>query len=133
MARGVTGFQGGTPALRSLKAPGQAYDDDLLGTDIQPAHMRDFEETDEDHGGVHINSGIPNHAFYRLATALEKPAWEDAGRIWYATLGHERLLPTATFRQFARIISYVAGVLFGPSSTQQQAVVQAWHDVGVEL
>jgi Zn-dependent metalloprotease len=133
MAAGVTGFEGGTPALRSLKAPGTAYDDDLLGTDIQPAHMDNFEETDEDHGGVHINSGIPNHAFYRLATALEKPAWEDAGRIWYASLGHERLLPTATFRQFARITSYVAGVLFGPSSTQQQALVQAWQDVGIEL
>jgi len=69
-------------ALRSLKAPGTADDDDGPGNEDHPAHMRDFVETDEDHGGVHINSGIPNHAFYLLATALEKPAWEDAGRIW---------------------------------------------------
>ena len=51
-------------ALRSLAAPGTAYDDDVLGKDPQPAHMRDFVPTREDNGGVHINSGIPNHAFY---------------------------------------------------------------------
>jgi Zn-dependent metalloprotease len=120
-------------ALRSLKEPGTAYDDDVLGKDIQPAHMRDFVETDEDHGGVHINSGITNRAFYLVAEALKKPAWEDAGRIWYASLGHERLLPNATFRQFARITRYVAGVLFGPGSAQQSAVEQAWDQVGIEL
>jgi Zn-dependent metalloprotease len=120
-------------ALRSLKAPGTAYDDDVLGKDAQPAHMRDFEETDADHGGVHINSGIPNHAFYRLATELGGPAWEDAGRIWYATLGHDRLLPTCTFRQFARLTRYVAGVLFGPGSRQWQAVGEAWDAVGIDL
>jgi Zn-dependent metalloprotease len=26
--------------------------------------------TEDDWGGVHINSGIPNHAFYIIATAL---------------------------------------------------------------
>ena len=51
-------------ALRSLKAPGTAYDDDVLGRDPQPAHMDDYVQTEDDNGGVHINSGIPNHAFY---------------------------------------------------------------------
>ena len=37
----------------------------------------------EDSGGVHINSGIPNHAFFLVATALGGNAWEKAGRIWY--------------------------------------------------
>ena len=133
MAPDVTGVDGRPPALRSLKAPGTAYDDDLLGRDIQPAHMRDFVETDSDHGGVHINSGIPNHAFHLLATALERPAWEDAGRIWYASLGHERLLPTASFRQFARITRHVAATIFGAGSKQQDAVVEAWQGVGIEL
>jgi Zn-dependent metalloprotease len=128
LAEGVTGR-----ALRSLKAPGTAYDDDVLGKDEQPAHMRDFVDTDEDHGGVHINSGIPNHAFYLLATALGGHAWEDAGRIWYASLGHDRLLPTSTFRQFARITRYVAGVLFGVNSKQQHAVSEAWEAVGINL
>ncbi len=133
MAEGVTGFEGRPPVLRSLKEPGTAYDDDLLGTDDQPGDMSGFVETDDDHGGVHINSGIPNHAFYFLATSLEKPSWEDAGRIWYAALGHERLLPTATFRQFARITRAVASTLFGPGSRETDAVGEAWHKVGIEF
>ena len=55
-------------ALRSMRAPGTAYDDDVLGRDPQPDHLRDYVETSDDNGGVHINSGIPNHAFYLAAT-----------------------------------------------------------------
>jgi Zn-dependent metalloprotease len=128
LAEGVTG-----QALRSLREPGSAYDDDVLGKDPQPGHMRDFVDTDLDHGGVHINSGIPNHAFYVLCRELGGNAWEHPARIWYASLGHDRLIPTATFRQFARITSYVAGVLFGPASREQHAVGTAWTEVGVEL
>jgi Zn-dependent metalloprotease len=57
-------------ALRSMKAPGTAYDDPLVGKDPQPAHMDDYVETIQDNGGVHINSGIPNHAFYLAATEI---------------------------------------------------------------
>lgn len=46
--------------LRSLAAPGSAYDDPILGKDPQPAHMRNYVNTQEDNGGVHINSGILN-------------------------------------------------------------------------
>ncbi len=52
-------------ALRSMKAPGTAYDDPVLGRDPQPAHMKDFVRTYDDNGGVHINSGIPNRARHR--------------------------------------------------------------------
>src|SRR6202011_3456370 len=51
-------------ALRSMKAPGTAYDDPVLGKDPQPATMKDYVVTAGDDGGVHINSGIPNRAFY---------------------------------------------------------------------
>ena len=47
-----------------MKAPGTAYDDPRLGKDPQPATMADYSTPTEDNGGVHINSGIPNHAFY---------------------------------------------------------------------
>src|SRR5690606_40507457 len=46
-------------ALRSMKEPGTAYDDDVLGRDPQPGHMDDYVDTVEDNGGVHYNSGIP--------------------------------------------------------------------------
>ena len=63
LAPGVQGV-----ALRSMKEPGTAYDDPVLGKDPQPAHMRNFVHTNRDNGGVHINSGIPNRAFYLAAS-----------------------------------------------------------------
>jgi Zn-dependent metalloprotease len=53
--------------VRSMAAPGTAYDDPVLGRDPQPSRMRDYVHTLEDNGGVLINSGILNHAFYRAA------------------------------------------------------------------
>ncbi|SQI22331.1 Extracellular minor metalloprotease precursor [Salmonella enterica subsp. arizonae] len=58
LAKGING-----KGLRSMAAPGTAYDDPLLGKDPQPAHMQNFIKTREDNGGVHLNSGIPNRAF----------------------------------------------------------------------
>ena len=116
-------------ALRSMKAPGTAYDDPVLGKDPQPAHMRDFVTTTDDEGGVHINSGIPNHAFYLVATALGGPAWEVAGRIWYDTLVSGDLAADADFAAFAAATVQAAAARFG--STEEQAVRTAWGAVGV--
>ena len=69
-------------ALRSMKEPGSAYNDPTLGKDPQPGHMKNYVETTDDNGGVHINSGIPNRAFYLTAKELGGYAWEKAGKIW---------------------------------------------------
>jgi len=120
-------------ALRSMKAPGTAYDDPVLGKDPQPAHMDDFVFTFQDNGGVHINSGIPNHAFYLAAVKIGGFAWEKAGRIWYETLRDSRLQPFWGFRRFARLSITVAGQLFGDGSAEQQAVREAWAEVGIDI
>jgi Zn-dependent metalloprotease len=117
-------------ALRSLKAPGTAYDDPQLGRDPQPAHMKDYFQGIEDNGGVHINSGIPNHAFYLVAVELGGQAWQKAGRIWYEML--TRLLRAdADFTQAAEAAVHAAGTLFGNASAEQRAVQSAWRHVGV--
>ncbi|MFF1794644.1 M4 family metallopeptidase, partial [Kitasatospora sp. NPDC058263] len=108
LAPGVQGV-----ALRSMKAPGTAYDDPRLGKDPQPAHLRDYVRTAQDNGGVHINSGIPNHAFYLLATALGGPAWERAGRIWYDALTGGELAQDASFTDFAKLTVAAAQHRFG--------------------
>jgi Zn-dependent metalloprotease len=118
-------------ALRSLKAPGTAYDDDVLGKDPQPAHMRDYVETTDDNGGVHINSGIPNHAFYLAATELGGSAWERAGRVWYLALTSGTLTPTADFSQFAQATLDQASAEYGEDSEEVAAVRAAWTGVGV--
>jgi hypothetical protein len=116
-------------ALRSMKDPGTAFDDPLLGKDPQPAHMDDYNYTGSDNGGVHINSGIPNRAFYLLAVALGGFAWEKAGRIWYATLRDSRLSSTASFQEFADLTTDNADKLFG--AVERQAVINAWQQVGI--
>ncbi len=117
-------------ALRSMKAPGTAYDDDVLGTDPQPAHMRDFIDTEDDNGGVHLNSGIPNRAFYVVAEALGGSAWERAGLIWYDALT-SGLRPTTDFEAFADATIAAAEARYGEASPEVDAVRAGWTDVGV--
>lgn len=126
LARGVGGV-----ALRSMRAPGSAYDDPVLGRDPQPGHMKDYVRTHDDNGGVHINSGIPNRAFQLAATAIGGKAWPRAGRVWYETLRDPRLKATATFAAFAKLTIKVTERLYEPGSTEARAVAQAWQDVGV--
>jgi Zn-dependent metalloprotease len=119
-------------ALRSMSAPGTAYDDPNLGKDPQPAHMKNYVKTHEDEGGVHINSGIPNHAFYLTAMELGGYAWEEAGRIWYVAL-RDTLRPKNSFATAAKRTYQVAGVIFGVGSEEQKAVRTGWEGVGVKI
>jgi Zn-dependent metalloprotease len=116
--------------LRSLRSPGTAYADPVLGNDPQPSHMSSYDPTADDNGGVHINSGIPNHAFYLAAVAIKGRSWEKAGRIWYVALS-ERLRATSQFADAARATVTVAGELFGAGGAEAQAVSEAWRAVGV--
>ncbi|WP_022880259.1 M4 family metallopeptidase [Microbacterium sp. B19] len=118
-------------ALRSMSAPGTAYDDDVLGKDPQPGHMRDYVETSDDNGGVHINSGIPNRAFFLVASRLGGHAWERAGSIWYRTLTSGSVSPTADFAAFAAATLATATAEYGGTSEEVDAVRAAWAGVGV--
>jgi hypothetical protein len=110
-------------ALRSMKAPGTAYDDPALGKDPQVGSMADYVDTTADNGGVHLNSGIPNRAFALAAIAIGGTSWEGAGRIWYAALT-SGIPAAATFSRFADATVAAAGA-------HQDAVRQAWETVGV--
>jgi len=118
-------------ALRSMKEPGTAYDDPRLGRDPQPAHMSDYVETEDDNGGVHINSGIPNRAFYLTAAGIGGNAYDDPGKIWYSALTSGDLSETATFADFAEATQAAARELFGDDSDQLEAATRAWQTVGV--
>lgn len=119
-------------ALRSMKEPGTAYNDRNIGKDPQPAHMKDYVETSDDNGGVHINSGIPNRAFYLTAVELGGYSWKKAGRIWYNTL-RDRLSEHSDFQNAAKLTFEVAGDLYGQSSQEQNAVWKAWSLVGIKI
>ena len=125
----LPGVQG--VALRSMKAPGTAYDDPRLGKDPQPDHMSGYVETEDDNGGVHLNSGIPNRAFYLTAAEIGGNAYDDPGKIWYTTLTAGGLPESATFAAFAAATQTSARQLFGEDSSQPAAVTKAWQTVGV--
>jgi Zn-dependent metalloprotease len=129
-------------ALRSMAAPGTAFDvkkDQHAGKDQQPAHMKDLYTGQFDNGGVHINSGIPNHAFYLFATKVSTPSWDIPARVWYQTISaakfgklvrdtsgvSERI---ATFEEFANATITAAKTV---APDQVQNLQDAWKQVGV--
>ncbi|EHK96529.1 putative protease prtS [Glarea lozoyensis 74030] len=126
----------GAKALRSMKAPGTAYNNPKVGKDSQPADMdgyMDLPNTDAgDSGGVHMNSGIPNRAFYLAATSLGGYSWEKAGKIWYESLKDESLIGVdtkAAFKVFADLTVKYAKSLF--DADVEKKVKDAWVTVKV--
>ena len=110
--------------LRDMANPGTAYDDPRLGKDPQGASMDEYVDTNDDNGGVHLNSGIPNRAFHLAATAIGGRSWEGAGAIWYAALTGGQVGATTDFAGFAAATVAAAG-------EHADAVRQAWETVGV--
>jgi Zn-dependent metalloprotease len=116
--------------LRFMKAPGTAYSNALMGDDPQPAHMDDYFTGSADNQGVHINSGIPNRVFYRVAT--DQLGTEKAAKLWYRTL--QRLWPTADFSDFVEVLIDTSRVLTGERLIPQgttQTVRLALKEVGL--
>jgi Zn-dependent metalloprotease len=115
LAPGVNGV-----ALRSMKAPGTAYNDKTLGKDPQPADMKNYVHTSQDNGGVHLNSGIPNHAFFLLATSLGGNAWEKAGQIWYDTIRDKSLNASANFAGRTVVRSPMPGTAMAATASSRR-------------
>ena len=116
-------------ALRSMKAPGTAYDNPLMGIDPQPAHMRDYYGGPDDNQGVHINSGIPNRAFYLTALSIGTDA---AAGIWYAAQAN--LAPRADFNDAVAALTATAAsrVATGQAPDgSERRVRQAFAEVGL--
>jgi len=117
-------------ALRSMKAPGCAYDNPLMGKDPQPAHMDDYYHGPADNRGVHINSGIFNRAFYLVAT--DQVGTQNAAKIWYHAL--QNLWSTADFNDAVEVIVNAAQTLTNEGVLQEgtvQTVRLAFKEVGL--
>jgi Zn-dependent metalloprotease len=116
-------------ALRSMREPGTAYDNSLLGKDPQPAHMKDYFTGPEDNQGVHTNSGIPNKAFYLTAMEL---GTDKATLIWYTAL--QKLWTTANFNDAVQVIVESARLLVKDNQVPRgatQIVRSAFKSVGL--
>ena len=112
--------------LRDMAAPGTAYDDPVLGKDPQGGHLDDYVETTDDHGGVHLNSGIPNRAFQLAAVGIGGSAAEGAGAIWFTALTNGSVAASTDFAGFAAATVQAAGA-------RATVVRDAWAEVGIEV
>ena len=123
LGEGIISVNSKMAAIRSMKAPGEAYrNSPVFGSDPQPRHMNKYNFTTGDNGGVHINSGIPNHAFYLAATRIGGYSWEGAGKIWWTA--YTKFPAGCDFAKFASLTVDAAG-------HQRDVVRKVWEDVGV--
>lgn len=118
-------------ALRSMREPGTAYDDPRLGKDPQVGSMGDYVVTEDDNGGVHLNSGIPNRAFALACIAVGGFSWERVGKVWYDALTAGEVGASADFAAFARSTVSSSTRLFGADSEVTHQIARAWAEVGV--
>jgi Zn-dependent metalloprotease len=116
-------------SLRTFRAEKAFENDPNLGSDQQPKHMRHFYKGSADNGGVHLNSGIPNHAFYLFAKAIGGNAWDIAGGIWYEAM--RKLSSTSSFAEMTRTTQMIAAANHGANSAVTKSLSAAWKSVGL--
>jgi Zn-dependent metalloprotease len=118
-----------TGAMRDLENPhnGGAR---LGDRGWQPAHMDEFAQLtlDQDNGGVHVNSGIPNRAAALLGNAIGRDKTE---RIYYRVLDARYLNARSSFVDLRVAALRAAGDLFGAGSPETAAVRSAFDAVGI--
>ncbi|HMG90049.1 MAG TPA: M4 family metallopeptidase, partial [Chryseolinea sp.] len=117
-------FPGG--ALRSMQDPhngGTSFSS--LG--FQPRHKNEAYTGLEDNGGVHINSGIPNHAFYKYAEAITR---DKAADVFYKALD-DYLTKSSKFIDLRLAVIKAAGDLFGAASNEVAQAGLAFDFVGI--
>ena len=109
-------------AIRSLADP------NLYG---HPATMDEYRDISWDHGGVHINCGIPSHAAYLVGSSQGREVTE---KVWYRTLNQGHVGPYANFRDMAEGTLVACSELVEKGSLTRNnctGVANAWVEVGV--
>jgi Zn-dependent metalloprotease len=97
----------------------------------QPAHMNEYqnlpETPDGDNGGVHVNSGIPNRAYFLFANVVGK---DKAEKVYYKALT-DYLVKSSQFIDMRNAVEKAATDLFGAGSTEVNAAKSAFDQVGI--
>ena len=117
-------------AIRDLRDPHNGEEAGYPGW--QPAHMDEYQELDEDedNGGVHVNSGIPNRAAYLVAEAIGR---EKTAQIYYRILEASYLTARSQFVDCRLAAERAARDLFGDGSSEVGAVSRAYDTVGISV
>jgi bacillolysin len=113
-------------ALRNMEDPHNGGTS-LSNNGFQPKHINEKYTGTEDNGGVHINSGIPNHAFFKYATAITR---DKAAAVYYKALS-QYLTKSSQFIDLRLAVIKAATVLYGASSNEVTQAGLAFDAVGI--
>jgi Zn-dependent metalloprotease len=115
-----------TGAMRDMSNPhngGSSFSDPCY----QPAHVNEMYTGTDDNGGVHINSGIGNYAYYLFATAV---GLEKAEKVFMRAL-FNYLTRTSQFSDLRIAVVQAATDLYGGGSAEVTAAGNAFTQVGI--
>ncbi len=118
---GPTANARGYTCLRDMAHPDAAH-----CLSAQPADFAHYVPG----GDPHVNSGIPNRAFYLMAMAIGGNSWEKTGKVWYAALTAGSS-PKISFKAFAKRTRTAAAQLFPGEPLVLAGVNAGWKGVGV--
>ncbi len=111
-----------TGALRDMSNP---HNGGSNSNGYQPAHFSEKYNGTDDNGGVHINSGIPNFAFYKFATKVGK---DKAEKVYYKALTNY-LTKSSDFKDLRVAIENAASALY--DNETKNAASEAFEAVGI--
>ncbi len=114
-------------ALRNMADPNNGGNR-LGDTGWQPASVSQQFFGKEDNGGVHINSGITNRAFFLIANTIGKDKTEQ---IYYRALT-TYLVRSSQFVDLRASLLQSAADIHGNNSQEQSIVAQAFDAVGIQ-
>ena len=119
-----------TGALRDLSNPNNGGNS-LGDPGWQPKNMDEYANLPNtpqgDNGGVHVNSGIPNRAFFLLASNIGR---EKAEQIYYKAL-RDYLVKSSKFVDMRLAAEKAAKDIHGNTSPELDAVRGAFNTVGI--
>jgi Zn-dependent metalloprotease len=125
-------------ALRHMNNPHLAANSGFTADD-DPDHYTERYTGTGDNGGVHINSGIPNHVFYlcsqggthhRSGVTVSGIGYSACERIWYRALT-SYMTSSTNFAGARTATLNAAAALYGSGSAQYNTVAQAWTACGI--
>ena len=120
----------------------RSYEDSAAAGDPDHYSVRCLCPVDFDNGGVHINSGIVNQAFYLMVQGgtnrtsgisvrgLGTAQREKIEKIFYRAFVFY-LVPSSTFPDAREATLRAAAELYGAGSVEQETVRQGWDAVGM--
>ncbi|MCF8236816.1 MAG: M4 family metallopeptidase [Saprospiraceae bacterium] len=115
-------------ALRDLQDPHNGGSG-LGSPGWQPKHTNEKYNGTQDNGGVHINSGITNHAFYLFASNAGVTK-EQAEQVFYLAL-NKYLVKSSKFLDFRYAVLQSCKDLFGDATPLVTIAENAFNAVGI--